>query len=233
MRRNTRKNKNILAAIVFMLIIAFLVVGTTIAWLTKTSSITNTFTVGSFNIPTTFPDDPTDPESATHAISITGNLNEPSWNPDIEHKLMPAVSFAKDPYVGIGKGSEDAVVYVNVANNISSNKVYFTINDEWEPVAGHTTAGAGTNSYKSGVFKYTAGLTASASEDVWTTAPLFNSVTVADDANGDDFNIQGTGSPKIVVTCFLHQANNNQGAPISSTEIENAAITEFNKLNNN
>lgn len=232
MRRNTRKNKNILAAIVFMLIIAFLVVGTTIAWLTKTSSITNTFTVGSFNIPTTFPDDPTDPESATHAISITGNLNEPSWNPDIEHKLMPAVSFAKDPYVGIGKGSEDAVVYVKVTNNLS-NKVYFTINDGWEAVSGHTTAGYTSpevteTRYTSGIFKYTAGLTASDTKDIWTENPLFSNVKVDEDANVDDFNVQGNEDPAIVVECFLHQAKNSQGDAISSTEIENAAITELN-----
>ncbi len=233
MRRNTRKNKNILAAIVFMLIIAFLVVGTTIAWLTKTSSITNTFTVGSFNIPTTFPDDPTNPQSETHAINIQENIHEPSWNRQIEHKLMPAVSFAKDPYVGIGKGSEDAVVYVNVTNNLSSNKVYFTINDGWEPVANQTTAGAANGTYKSGIFKYTAGLAASADTDAWTTNPLFSSVVVDESANINDFNVQGTGSPQIVVTCFLHQAKDNNGDAISSTEIENAAITEFNKLNNN
>lgn len=228
MRRNTRKNKNILAAIVFMLIIAFLVVGTTIAWLTKTSSITNTFTVGSFNTPTTFPDDPTNPQSETHAINIQENIHEPSWNRQIEHKLMPAVSFAKDPYVGIGKGSEEAVVYVNVTNNLSSDKVYFSINSGWEAVAGHTTAGAATGTYKSGLFKYTAGLVATADSDAWTTNPLFSSVVVDANANISDFNVQGTGSPEIVVTCFLHQAKDNQGTAISSATIESAAITAFN-----
>ena len=217
--RKTKKNKTIIAAAVLALIIAFLVVGSTIAWLTKTSSLTNTFTVGSFNVPTTDPTDPTD------TISISGNIYEPSWDSSEEHKLIPSASFAKDPYVGIGAGSEDAVVYVNVDNNLS-NKVYFTINSGWTPVTNHVTEGAANGTYKGGLFKYTAGLTADADDDVWTTTPLFSTINTSNDATSTDFT-PAQGNPQIVVSAFLHQANDNNGDPISSSTIENAAIAAF------
>jgi len=220
MRRAKRKNsKKIVAIVAIVLILAILATAGTIAWLTRTSQITNTFTVGSFTSPTT---DPTDP---TQTISISGNLYEPSWHDEEEHKLIPGNTYAKDPYVGIGPESEDAVVYVNVENNIPNN-AYFTINTGWEAVTGQVTAGPVADTYKSGIFKYTAGLTGSDSADVWTTTPLFSEITTAENANASDFT-PATGDPTITVKAFLHQAKDSNGDPIDAATIEAAAITAF------
>ena len=221
MRRAERRNKKTVAVIVFALLLAFLVTGGTIAWLTRTSTLSNTFTVGSFTTPTT---DPTDP---TETISIDGNLYEPSWDESEEHKLLPSATFDKDPYVGIGAGSEDAVVYVNVENNFS-NKVYFTINSGWTPVSGCTTAGSESGTYTSGLFKYTAGLTGDEDDDVWTSTPLFSEIVVADDAEDTDFEVGAGNDTEIVVSSFIHQAKDSSGTAISSTTIENAAKDAFN-----
>ena len=221
MRSTKRNNKNKVAVIVFALILAFLVAGATMAWLTKTSTLSNTFTVGSFTTPTT---DPTDP---TETISIDGNLYEPSWDSTEEHKLLPSATFDKDPYVGIGAGSEDAAVYVNVENNFS-NKVYFTINSGWAPVSGCTTAGAASGTYTSGLFKYTAGLTGDEDDDVWTSTPLFSEIVVADDAEDTDFEVGAGNDTEIVVSSFIHQAKDSSGTAISSTTIDNAAKDAFN-----
>ena len=94
-----KKNKKSLILLVLALLISFAMVSGTVAWLTRTSKITNSFTVGTFEVPTT------DPEDATQTISIDGHLYEPSWDANAPHKLLPGITFEKDPYVGIGAGS--------------------------------------------------------------------------------------------------------------------------------
>ena len=215
-----KNNKKKILIIVLAVLLVVATIGTTIAWLTRTNSITNSFSVGSFEYPTT---DPTDP---TETISIQSHLYEPSWDPTAAHKLLPGVTFAKDPYVGIGAGSEDAQVYVYVQNNMSS-KVYFTLNSGWEAVSGETTAGSANGTYTSGLFKYTAGLTASSTDDVWTSTPVFSSVVIADNANGTDFEVAQGQSTDIIVSSFIHQAKDGSGNLIADATILAAAKEAF------
>lgn len=129
-----KKKSILLIALAFLIAIA--TIGGTMAWLSKKSSVTNTFTVGSIVVPTT------DPTASSVTIDIDGNVYEPSWDEEAEHKLMPSATFVKDPYVGIGKGSEDSAVYVYVENTLS-NKVYFDINEGWEAVEATSGSKAG------------------------------------------------------------------------------------------
>ena len=164
-----------------------------------------------------------DPNNPEETIKIDGNIYEPSFNQEEEHMIMPGVSFDKDPYVGIGKGSEDAAVYVYVENNFS-NKVNFSINSGWEVVI--ATEGSISDTYTSGLFKYTAGLQSSSDSDVWTTTPLFSTLNVADDATGVDFTLDEEENPEIKVSAFLHQVSAD-GELISEDVIENAAKEAF------
>lgn len=219
MRSTKRKNKKILAVIIFSLLLVFLVTAGTIAWLTRTSSLVNTFTIGAIEIPTTAPDD--------SPIEIDGNLYEPSWDSETTHKLIPSATFDKDPYVGIGAGSEDVAVYVYVENNFS-NKVYFDINTGWEAVeatVGYNDPSEAANDarYTSGLFKYTAGLSGATTSDVWTEAPLFSSVVVDETAELSDFTVAEGKNSEIKISCFLHQANDNDGQAIPEDSIEAAA----------
>ena len=214
-----KKNKKSLILLVLALLISFAMVSGTVAWLTRTSKITNSFTVGTFEVPTT------DPEDATQTISIDGHLYEPSWDANAPHKLLPGITFEKDPYVGIGAGSEDAVVYVYVENNFS-NKVYFTINSGWEAVADNKTAGSKEGTYTSGLFKYTAGLTGSADADSWTTTPLFSEINADDTADSEDFTV-AAGVNEIVVSSFIHQAKDDEGNAINEATILEAAKAAF------
>lgn len=207
----TNKKKMLILVLLLALLIG---VGSTVAWLTSVDTIVNEFTVGEFNSPTT------DPENPSTTITIDGNLYEKGWNPNETHKLLPGVSFAKQPYVGVGEGSEEAVVYIYVDNDFS-NKVYFTVNSGWTPVSGHTTAGSLANSYTSGLFKYNSNLDSSSADD-WTT-PLFDEVIVADDATTEDLTPSGS-TYNITVKSFIHQAKDASGTAISSATIESAAI---------
>lgn len=216
------KKKNRKYVVIPLLLLLLLVtVGGTVAWLTATNTKTNTFTVGKFVKPEKLPNSETaNPDQF---------LTEPSWNTAVDHKLLPGVTYAKDPYVGIGEGSEDAVVYVYVTNAFS-DKVYFTINTGWEAVANETTVaatGAPANSYTSGLFKYTAGLNNATSGDVWTTTPLFSNVVVANNATDVDFSVPQGTDPAITVKSFIHQAKDGSGQAISDTEILTAAKAAF------
>lgn len=222
------------------LLVALLLMATafgTMAWLTKEDSITNEFTVGNFNKPED-PEDRPDQEPDAPAvdepnISQDGYIIEPSWDTsaDAEHKLIPGASLYKDPYVGIGKGSEDAEVYVYVSNPFGENAVYFSLTEAWEPVEGQvaaaTVTGVSETIYTGGLFHYigddkTAILTASDEEDVWTDRPVFRKVVVSDDASTEDLNIEG--AKNIVVSCFIHQVKDGDGSRIPAETIKNAAV---------
>lgn len=221
MRREKRENKKKLyIALILLLLLVTITATGTISWLTKVSSISNTFTVGAFEKPTTSPVDP------LQQITIDGNIYEPSWNSEEEHRLIPAAVFAKDPYVGIGAGSEDAVVYVYVENSFS-NKVYFTINSGWEAVSNSTTAGYKEGTYTSGLFKYTAGLSAAADVDKWTTTPLFSELSTDETSELVDFTVADGEKTEIKVSSFLHQAKDSDGTAIPESTIEAAVKTTF------
>lgn len=204
--------------ILFLVLLLLLLIGIrgTIAWLTSTDSIVNEFTVGEITSPTT------DPEDSTKTIHINGNLYEKEWDESQAHKIVPGVSFTKKPYVGIGEGSEESVVYIYVENDFSaSNKVYFTLNSGWQAVTGHAVEGPSTGTYASGLFKYTETLNASGG-DAWTTA-IFNSINVASNATTEELTPVGSTS-NITVKSLVHQAKDASGTAIPAATIETAAI---------
>lgn len=211
-----KKRKSILLVVLAFILVAVAASGT-IAWLTRTNKLTNTFTVGTFEIPTTNPTDGS-------AVTLNSHLYEPSWDVNAEHKLLPGTEYVKDPYVGLGQGSEDAVVYVYVENNFS-NKVYFELNTGWEAVDG--VAGSETGTYTSGLFKYTAGLTGAATKDVWTEKPLFDKVVVDESAVAADFEVADGKNKEIVISSFIHQVSDGNGNAIAEGTILAAAKEAF------
>lgn len=210
------KNGKKLTLIALAVLLVLTVVGGTVAWLTRTDKLINTFTVGTFEVPTK--------DHEGNAISIDSHLYEPSWDSEATHKLLPGTEYDKDPYVGLGKGSEDAVVYVYVENNLS-NKVYFELNAGWEKV--EAVDGSLTGTYTSGLFKYTAGLSGAADKDVWTTAPVFSKVLVDETATKVDFEVSDGENTEITVSSFIHQVSDGNGNEINGDTILAAAKEAF------
>jgi predicted ribosomally synthesized peptide with SipW-like signal peptide len=109
--------KKALAAIIAVCLIVCLTAGASLAYLTDTKSVTNTFTVGNVNI----------------------TLAEPSYEKDTAHKLVPGDTTAKDPTVTVVKGSETCYVRVKVTVTMAENfadvaavKDLFNIQCGWE-----------------------------------------------------------------------------------------------------
>ena len=212
------KTKSIMTICLAVALVVAAVVGT-IAYMTATDSVENTFTVGSFEKPTT---DPTDPDKT---ISLDGYIYEPSWVE--KSKLVPGDNVAKDPYVGIGKGSDTAWVYVYIKNETlasSSDKyVTFTLKTGWTAVDATTvTDSEGNTKYVSGLFKYNTVLTPDADKDAWTTTPIFEEVNVSKEATNDKF----ATSPKMTVYAYIHQAHDDAEGEIPASTI-NANATAW------
>lgn len=211
------KSKRNFILIILTFLLLLMVFNGTISWLTRTDKLVNTFTIGSFELPSTSPID-------SSSVSLNGHLYEPSWDENESHKLLPGLQYNKDPYVGIGKGSEDAVVYVYVENNFT-NKVYFNLNSGWEMVESSNGFASGT--YTSGLFKYTEGLNNAINSDVWTSTPLFNEIIIDETAVASDFEVLNGKNTEIIVWSFIHQASDGDGNKIDDATILEAAKKAF------
>lgn len=231
--RNKSRNKTKMTAVIALLLVCLLAVGGTIAYLTTHSTLKNTFTVGDIGeIDPTEPNPDPDPDHSidTDETKLKGNLYEPHWKDGA--KLSPGATVAKDPYVGVGAGSEPCDVYVYVTNEmVNNNKMYFKMNAGWSAVEATSVQVGDATYYTGGLFKYDAGLDASEKEkpeNAWTETPLFSNIIVSEDANIDDFKVKAEGSnTTITVQAFLHQSNNAEGEAISDDVILAAAKKAF------
>lgn len=229
MENKKKKRYGIIAALLLLVLAAG--VGT-YAWLTAQSSLTNNFTTAGINKPTTDPDHPNQPLPDDNN-KVNGNLTETKWVKD--SKLAPGMSVPKNPNVGIGKGSENAYVYVFVKNEtasdtaVDSHKTYFTINQGWKAVQADTVTGESAH-YLGGLFVYVGDgteatpLIASKTEDKWT-GELFSNVTTPKETEQKDF----AKDAKMTVNCFVYAADSTTEG--SAASAETAAKAWANGLN--
>lgn len=102
------------------LLLVISLIGGTMAWLTISDSLSNEFTivVGEVKKPDvpeedddengeTQPEDPKNPE----AVALSGNIYEPSFDPSAENAISLGTLVKKDPYIGLGAGSEKSYVF--------------------------------------------------------------------------------------------------------------------------
>lgn len=107
MKMKTR-NKIMLLALCMVALIAVSVLGT-MAYLTSTDTVTNTFTVGKVAITL----DEAKVNDAGVAVTPAERVKANSY------KLMPGHSYTKDPTVHVTDGSENCYIFVKVENGIS------------------------------------------------------------------------------------------------------------------
>lgn len=116
--RKTHKMRKVLLTVCCAALLVCVTIGATVAYLTSTKTVTNTFTVGNVNIKLdeTKVDENGDPvdangdpiaEDATPIRAEQGNA----------YHLLPGHTYTKDPKVTVLKGSEDCHVRVLVTIN--------------------------------------------------------------------------------------------------------------------
>lgn len=131
-------------------------IGGTLAWLTSSAKVTNTFTVG----------------------HITASIAE---TPDREYKIIPGATIQKDPTITIEEGSEKCYVFAYIDNELKIGDVpvaTFNINkDTWKKVSGKD----GLYVYTDGTDAVE--VDAASGDQV---LPFFTTVTIDGDAVGPD-----------------------------------------------
>lgn len=111
-----KKFKALLVVACALLLVAASVFGT-MAYLTSTDTVTNTFTVGKVNIKLDEAKVNADGTPVANAERVKAN----------EYKLLPGHTYTKDPTVTVEAGSEDSYVRMKVeVKNIDQLKAVFT-----------------------------------------------------------------------------------------------------------
>lgn len=149
----SKKTRKALMLVLSAIALVAISVGATVAYLTSTDTVTNTFTVGNVKITLDEAD-----------VDENGNLEykEDGTTPKERvkantYKLMPGHTYTKDPTVHVATGSEDCWLFVKVENGISAiegttkiatqmaAKGWTLVNGQTNVYAYNTTVSAGAN----------------------------------------------------------------------------------------
>lgn len=156
--------KNVKKVIALTACALLLVVGSvagTIAFLSSTAQVKNTFTVGNVTITM----DETD-------VDLYGVKDGETRKTDNEYKLIPGHEYVKDPIVHVGDTSEDSFLFVRVTNGISAiEDANNTVHSQMIALGWQEVDAA------KGIYVYDR--VVSASENI----PVFAKVVVAEDAD--------------------------------------------------
>lgn len=101
-----KKSKAILMALCAVLLVAASVMGT-LAYLTSTDTVTNTFTVGNVAI-------------TMDELDVDNSTTTAERDKENAYKLLPGHTFTKDPTIHVASTSEDCYLFVKVVNEIAA-----------------------------------------------------------------------------------------------------------------
>ena len=198
-----KKTKAILMALCAVLLVAASVMGT-LAYLTSTDTVTNTFTVGKVAI--TLDEAKVDPDGTPVQGAARVNANK--------YHLLPGHTYKKDPTIHVAADSEDCYLFVKVENGIADIEAATTIADQmtakgWEAVAG-----------KSGVYVYTNKTSEPFAVTHGSNVPVFEEFTIlgtvtndqlaggaVDPSNPDGATTPSYGNAQVIVTAYAVQAD--------------------------
>ncbi len=180
-------------ALVLTLCAVLLVVATvmgTMAYLTSTDTVTNTFTVGKVAITLDEAKVNTDGTPVADADRVKANA----------YKLIPGHSYTKDPTVHVAADSENSYIFVKVENGISALEAA-KVDNGYQPIADQiTTNGWTALDGVTGVY-YKVYTNGQQEKDM----KVFNDFTIADDASTRDaWNNVGSDT-KVTVTAYAVQ----------------------------
>lgn len=139
--------KRTIALLMAVVMLFGVAVGGTVAWLTaKSSTVTNTFTVGDINIVLDEADvNITEGNKVIYKEFVKGNvavdnLADADRVQGNEYELIPGAEYFKDPKVTVLAGSEPCYVYVKVTetNNDADTIVFGIDTENWTLVSGYT-----------------------------------------------------------------------------------------------
>lgn len=172
--------KKTLTVIIALVLVVVMSVAGTVAYLTSTKTVTNTFTVGKVAITL----DETD-------VDVYGKKAGDTRVTENTYKLIPGHTYTKDPTIHVDADSENCWLFVKVENGLSD------IEDSTATIAAQLSRNGWT--FVEGTTNiYAYSTTVSANTDV----PVFASFKLAGTAD-----VAGYANAKIVVTAYAIQAD--------------------------
>lgn len=190
------KMKKVLAMACAMALTAAIAVGGTLAYLTSTDNVTNTFTVG--NVAITLDEAKVNPDGTPIAGEPRVDNNQ--------YKLMPGHLYMKDPAVHVDANSEDSYLFVKVVNQIANLEATGSTT-----IASQMTAkGWDAVDNQANVYIYAPGDDVKTIVKAGQTYGVFDSFTLADNADLSkltDTDQDGIMDQNIVVTAYAVQAD--------------------------
>lgn len=195
------KSKALILTLCAVLLVAASMLGT-MAYLTSTDEVKNTFTVGSVAITL----DETDVDNST-----TGADRDRANS----YKLLPGHTYTKDPIVHVDSTSEDCYLFVKVANEITA------IEGEPTVAAQMTEKGWVAVDGAAGVYVYTQNSTPSTPAVVAgdSNVTVFDNFTIS--GTVDNATLATYNNKTITVTAYAIQADGFEGK--TASQIWNAA----------
>lgn len=178
-----KKTKALMLVLCAVLLVTASVLGT-MAYLTSTDQVVNTFTVGKVAITLDEAKVNADGTAVTPAERVKGNA----------YHLLPGHTYTKDPTVHVQANSEDSFIFVKVENGIANYEAGTTIaaqiaENGWKPLTGVANV-------------YYKDYTKRAES---TDLPVFDSFTIAGSANDADGWNNFSAETKVTVTAYAVQ----------------------------
>lgn len=178
-----KKTKALMLVLCAVLLVTASVLGT-MAYLTSTDKVVNTFTVGKVAI--TLDEAKVDPDGT--AVTPAARVKENAYH------LLPGHTYTKDPTVHVQANSEDSFIFVKVENGIANYEDRPTIAEQiaargWTPLTGVA------NVYYKAYTK---------SAEI-TDLPVFGNFTIANHANAADGWNNFSAETKVTVTAYAVQ----------------------------
>lgn len=153
-----KTSKALLLMLCAVLLVAASVLGT-MAYLTSTDTVTNTFTVG--NVKITLDEQDVD--------DSTANADRDQAN---SYKLLPGHTYTKDPTIHVDASSEDCYLFVKVVNEIAAIEGTTTVADQM------TTRGWKVVDAEKGIYVYATGTDAKTAVSANANIAVFDNFTI-------------------------------------------------------
>ena len=199
MKKNTRKLKKAALLLCSAVLLVCISIGATVAYLTSTDKVVNTFTVGNVTIEL-------DEAKANPDGSLVPNADRVKAN---SYKLLPGHTYTKDPMIHVDADSENCWLFVKVENGIAA------IEDANKTIAAQMTANGWTLvENTTNIYKYKETVSGGANIPVFGEFAISNAVIggmkpITTDGAGDDgkLYLDEYKNAKIVITAYEIQAD--------------------------
>ena len=202
------KSKALLTTLCAVLLVAASVLGT-MAYLTDTKTVTNTFTVGSVAITLDEAKVNLDGQPLNEKDEVVTNVADAHRQTTNDYKLLPGKTYTKDPTVHVQANSENAYIFVKVENDIADYEAA-TVGGGYKNIADQIKAKDWTALENNPGVYYKEYTKNAARQDL----VVFENFKIADNANTEaGWGNINANSTKVTITAYAIQKDGFEGKP--------------------